>query len=132
MLVLTRRPQEQILLPTVPAAVRVIAARPNLVRLGIEAPPEVRVFRAEVYPGLAAEGFGPAPAARKPTWRDQLDSLRLGLAQLRRKLLRDRTPGPLAALARLDREFEALRQELQMSLDAPFAAEAPAIEVAVP
>ena len=48
MLVLSRRVQEKIYLPTVNVVVQVLAVGPNMVRLGIEAPPEVRVLREEL------------------------------------------------------------------------------------
>ena len=41
MLVLSRRLNERILLPTVPAAVQVVSIKPGVVRLGIEAPAQV-------------------------------------------------------------------------------------------
>jgi len=49
MLVLTRRPHERVLLPAILTAIEVTAIRPGLVRLGIEAPPEITVLREEVY-----------------------------------------------------------------------------------
>jgi carbon storage regulator len=48
MLVLTRRPGEQIVIAD-NIRITVVAAGPNKVRLGIEAPPEVTVDRLEVH-----------------------------------------------------------------------------------
>jgi carbon storage regulator CsrA len=48
MLVLSRQLNERIVLPTVPATIQVVAIKPNGVRLGIDAPLEVTVFREEV------------------------------------------------------------------------------------
>jgi carbon storage regulator CsrA len=59
MLVLTRRPNESIVFSGLGVTVRVIEVRGNSVRLGIEAPPSVRVFRAELLDPL---GKRPSPA----------------------------------------------------------------------
>lgn len=49
LLVLTRKVGESILLPDLGVTVTVIAAEGNRVRLGIEAPREVKVHREEVW-----------------------------------------------------------------------------------
>jgi carbon storage regulator CsrA len=59
MLVLTRRPNESIVFSGLGITVRVIEVRGNSVRLGVEAPPSVRVFRAELLDPLRVS---PAPA----------------------------------------------------------------------
>jgi carbon storage regulator CsrA len=46
-LVLSRRPHESIVLPDLGITVRVTAIRPGVVRIGIDAPREVRVTRRE-------------------------------------------------------------------------------------
>jgi carbon storage regulator CsrA len=48
MLVLTRKPHEKITLPTVGATIEVVQIKGGVVRLGIDAPPEVPVLRAEL------------------------------------------------------------------------------------
>jgi carbon storage regulator CsrA len=48
MLVLSRRLHEKILLPGLDIAVQVVAIKPGVVRLGIDAPPEVRICREEL------------------------------------------------------------------------------------
>ena len=48
MLVLSRRLNEKILFPGMSISVQVVAFKPGQVRLGIEAPPEVPVWREEV------------------------------------------------------------------------------------
>ncbi len=59
MLVLTRRLNERLLFPGLHTAIQVVSIKPGLVRLGIEAPEEVRVLREEV-PDRVAQ-WGPAP-----------------------------------------------------------------------
>ena len=47
MLVLTRRIDEKIVLPELGVTIEVVSIKGNSVRLGIEAPPEIRIARAE-------------------------------------------------------------------------------------
>ena len=54
MLVLSRKLKEKIVLPTVRTAIQVVEIKGGVVRLGIEAPPEVTILREEVV-GRAAE-----------------------------------------------------------------------------
>jgi carbon storage regulator len=49
MLVLSRKAGEQVLVPSCGVTVKVIAVKGNTIRLGISAPPEVNVFRGEVW-----------------------------------------------------------------------------------
>jgi carbon storage regulator len=62
MLVLSRRVSEKMVLPGLGVTVTVVAIKRGAVRLGIEAPPRVSVFREEVLQrdGTAA----PPPGAR--------------------------------------------------------------------
>jgi len=60
MLVLSRRLNERILLPTVPAAVQVVSIKPGVVRLGIEAPAQVPVLREELRPQPLAHALNGA------------------------------------------------------------------------
>ena len=91
MLVLSRRPNEKLVLPTVDVAVQVVKILGNVVRLGIEAPDHVAVYREELLrnraasnppggacparpaPG-AAEGQAPSSLARNQ-WERVLDGL---------------------------------------------------------
>src|ERR1700737_4809691 len=92
MLVLTRRLHETIVFPAFQTTVHVVSAQPHAVRLGVEAPAEVRVLTGEV----AERGVRPADvsSADEPPSLIQLDQLvqkrldiaRLGLTELRRRL----------------------------------------------
>lgn len=48
MLVLSRRPEEKIVIPGLGITIHVVAVKSGSVRIGIEAPPDVPVFREEV------------------------------------------------------------------------------------
>jgi carbon storage regulator CsrA len=67
MLVLTRRIQEKVVLPGLGVTIQVLAIKGGVVRIGIEAPMDVPIFRAEllnrsepsptpVEPDVAPEG----------------------------------------------------------------------------
>src|SRR5690242_18182391 len=106
MLVLARQLHERIVIPLIDTAIEVVAIRPGSVRLGIEAPPEVKVLRDELCAGRGAEG----------------DSTSLtGGAGLRRRLQR-----VLLALARLQRQTHTLP-----SLDVAVSLEEVIDEVAI-
>ena len=61
MLVLSRRLHEKIQFPGLNITVQVVGIKLGVVRIGIEAPPHVKIFRAEI---LAQP---PAPAATDTT-----------------------------------------------------------------
>jgi carbon storage regulator len=70
MLILTRRPRERIMIGNDPITVTVLAVNGNQVRLGVEAPPHVRVLREELLghkppaiPDAAASATPKAKAA---------------------------------------------------------------------
>ncbi len=125
MLVLSRRPDEKILLPTVPAVFTVISVQANLVRLGIEAPPNVPVLREELCrtgrSGLrraTVEPGGPAVAGDRHVVRDHLHNLVLGLTLLRVHLV-DCDPLVKQTIENLEEELQALRQAVTDDGPAP-------------
>ena len=65
MLVLSRRLNEKVVLPGLNVTVQVVSAKAGVVRLGIEAPPEVQVLRAELLacpaPDVRVTGRLPGP-----------------------------------------------------------------------
>jgi carbon storage regulator len=120
MLVLSRRPDEKILLPTAPAVIKVIAAQSNMVRLGIEAPAHVPILREELCVGSAALPLpGPADEAEGPLCspqlrhavRNRLNNLILGMTLLRMRLGKC-DPAARRTLDGLEAELEALRQQV--------------------
>jgi carbon storage regulator CsrA len=125
MLVLSRRPEEKILLPTVPAVIKVISSQAGLVRLGIEAPANVPILREEI---ARSERPRPADAIAEPGQpalrhfvRNRLNNLTLGLALLRMQLA-DADPVVRKTLEGLEEELEALRRQVAASTEAPFEA----------
>jgi carbon storage regulator CsrA len=94
MLVLARRPHERILIPAILTAIEVTAIKPGLVRLGIDAPPEVTVLREEVYRrGETGTDTLPAAAGAEARLvqlaqllRQRLHTLMLGLTLVRQQI----------------------------------------------
>jgi carbon storage regulator len=62
-LILTRRLNEQIVLPELEVTVRVVAIQGNAVRIGIAAPQQVRVLRQELLERSPAPAKGARAAA---------------------------------------------------------------------
>src|SRR3954447_24648573 len=80
MLVLARKCAEQISFPDHNIRVEVLAVRPGVVRLGVEAPPDVRVLRGEL-PDRVAEWGTDAETTKEPAPHNRLQAVtRQGLA----------------------------------------------------
>lgn len=122
MLVLSRRLDEKILLPTVPAIIKVISAQTGLVRLGIEAPSHVPILREELTrndknPGLpnVTDEVPPGDAMDlRPVVRNRLNNLILGLTLLRMQLV-DCDPVVRKTLDGLEEELQALRRQVLLT-----------------
>jgi len=122
MLVISRKPHEKIVIPAIRACIHVAAVQPGVVRVAINAPPEVAILRGELADRAAEWGQAvkpppvPAPVAqftlpdRRLRARLRLASMTLGLArlQLRAGLSRDAA----AALGKVHRQILALRRHL--------------------
>jgi carbon storage regulator CsrA len=63
MLVLSRRLNEKIVLPSLNLTIQIVALKPGVVRLGIEAPAAVKVFREEL---LQRDPSAPADLVAQP------------------------------------------------------------------
>lgn len=117
MLVLARRLNERILIPAIQAAIQVVGIQGGIVRLGIEAPADVKVFREEVVP----DGRPDTPPADAPPRREDLRQ-RLAesadeLSALRRQLRGKLPAAAAAALFRIDRELTELARRMRRPAD---------------
>lgn len=113
MLVLSRRLEEKVLLPTVPAIIKVISAQAGLVRLGIEAPSSVPILREELTRSdrskLPVVHIDPAAdAGPVDVVRTRIGNLLLGLTLLRVQLP-DCDPSVKRTLDGIEEELHALR-----------------------
>ena len=118
MLVLSRRPEEQILLPTVPALIKIISSNASLVRLGFEAPTDVPILREELTRDrslslASSEDESGSPPARH-SLRNRLNNLTLGVMKLRVQLA-DCDPVVRETLADIEAELQALRRAVRGS-----------------
>jgi len=123
MLVLSRRPDEKIILPTIPAVIKIIATQTGSVRIGIEAPAHVPILREELCQGEWArqpkgnEGDSAADGACPPhvgqALCNRLNNLILGLALLRMQLQEGAEPAVAKTLDGLDEQVESMRRCLK-------------------
>lgn len=125
MLVLSRKLNEKILLPGTHTAIQVIGIKPGVVRLGIEAPPEVVVLREEI-PDRSSE-WRAAPKT-VPVQEEKLKAVgdlaasrlkmaRAELAILRRQLQEGHMLEAEITLEKLDDDIRALRQRVRTETD---------------
>jgi len=126
MLVLARQRNERIVMPGIPATIEVVAVRPNGVRLGIEAPPEVVILREEV---LRRDGVPPTPRVKaepdaetrlaqvRHVLRNRLHAVALGLELLRRQPRDQPAPESESMLRRIEDEIRTLNEQLRLVLD---------------
>ena len=118
MLVLSSRVREKIVFPAFRTAIQVVAVQAGVVRLGIEAPEEVRVLR-EALPDREAE-WGPPPEAfaePSPLRLNQLVDRRLevarrGLRELRQRLRAGSAADAETILEKLDEDLHLLRRRV--------------------
>jgi carbon storage regulator CsrA len=121
MLVLTRRPNETIVLPASGVTVRVLSARTNAVRIGIEAPPEVTVLRGEVYDRQTPRSLPDASAPLRGLASRRVETARVGLAEAQRLLAAGRVAEAAETLQRIDEDLVLLERRLG-GVPAPHAA----------
>lgn len=111
MLVLTRRIQEKVVFPNVGITLEVLRIKGNFVKLGIEAPEQVKILRHEVYCQRQAECPEPAKPATCPEMlmvRDQLTAARGLLQQLQLELNSGKVEQATCSLKRLAEKFTQL------------------------
>jgi len=127
MLVLSRKLYQKVLLPTVDVSIKVVDIRGGVVRLGIEAPPEVTVLREEVADRSAEKADGKnlsAPPAAEPVRKELLHQLHerlrttgVGLALLSLELDAGLINDAKAALTQIRDDLRLLRLGLEGELD---------------
>jgi carbon storage regulator CsrA len=136
MLVLSRRVMEKIVLPGIDTTIQLLSTKQGHVRLGINAPPDVAVFREEVWDrrqtALPAKKPLEDSAARarlhefKHLLRNRLNAANLGLAVLRQQMLRGMRAEAESTLVKLEEDFRKLRHEAaevtEKTFDSPPAA----------
>jgi carbon storage regulator CsrA len=119
MLVLSSRVHEKIVLPGLHTSIEVVAIQPGTVRLGIEAPEEVRILRQGLPDRVAEWGPDPAAQADPPTLLQisqlldrRLEVARKGLEELRTRLRGGEAEDAETLLDKLDEDLHLLRRRL--------------------
>ncbi len=114
MLVLSRRPGQKVLFPSLGIAIEVLRSRGSVTRLGIEAPDDVPVVRDEVLAQTGATGNSLTVSSkdreRRHTWRNKLNHLMLKLQILQRQLELGQAGDPERNLAEVFSELTDLEQ----------------------
>ncbi len=111
MLVLSRRPNERILFPTLGIAVEITSVAKNVVRLGIEAPPSVAILRDE----LASDADNRPARNSKPAnhrLRNRLHTAALAIHLAQKQLQAGQEQAAGQTLNEALREYAELDQEL--------------------
>ncbi|OWK44541.1 response regulator [Fimbriiglobus ruber] len=127
MLVVSRKPNEKLVFPGIDTVVRVVSVKSNVVRLGIDAPPDVAVYREELLTRIAAsesaanEPHEPPAGSRefRHRLRNRLNAAAIGLALLERQQRAGMTEAAEATLARVNEEFSTLQGYVERMADPP-------------
>ncbi|VTS05509.1 response regulator [Tuwongella immobilis] len=123
MLVLSRRPNQRLVLPIINTSIQIVAIKPGVVRIGIDAPPDVAVFREEVLqqPAIAQRIATEIAAQRaelamdrelRHDLRNRLNATTVGLALLRKQIEIGQYDSTRDTLDRLEFELRAMRDSL--------------------
>lgn len=128
MLVLARQLNERIVMPTVPAAIEVVAIKPNGIRLGIEAPAEVTILREEILRRgkvsassllASAETDAQGQLQRvKQIVRNRLQGVAVGLDLIRRQIQDSGATELQGMLQRMEAEVRRIDEQLHALLSA--------------
>ncbi|MBL8793961.1 MAG: response regulator [Planctomycetia bacterium] len=127
MLVLSRRPEQRIVFPNLDISVEILQIKGNTVRLGVQAPPEVRVLREELHTPAAPGAFQPAAGKHwSHELRGRLNTAMMGLSLVEKQLqagyedeAQNTLQAALRALEALERAVsDAARADKQQSAPA--------------
>jgi carbon storage regulator CsrA len=122
MLVLSRRHNEKILLPTIGTTIEVLDIKGDRVRLGIDAPSDVTILREEL---AARQGYSPAAAKaaadvaaalarqQRHQLRNQLNAATIGVALARRQLQAGLVEQVAATLTKIGDGVQQLNQQME-------------------
>ncbi len=122
MLVLSRRPSEKILFPNLGISVEIIQTKGNTVRVGIEAPPEIRVLRDElaeqedfepIYSLSQSSDFSSIKSQQKDQLCQQIDEIGLAIALAQNQQRQGLTDNVDMALEQATERLQVLKNLLQ-------------------
>jgi carbon storage regulator CsrA len=121
MLVLSRRSNQKVLFPNINTAVQIVSVKGGTVRLGIEAPPEVRILREELQdPDKEWRTMAPPVESAerrvrelRHLLRNRLNVLTLGLGLLRQQAREGWSNDLEQTIAKMEEEMQMVRQRLE-------------------
>jgi len=127
MLVLSRKSNEKVVIPSINTVLQIVSIKAGTVRLGIDAPRDVEVFREEVLgqytreEGEDAAGKELARLLSRLLHRinNRLNGTSIGLALLRRQLDLGMTGEMTATLDKVEHELGGLKQTLDSLTQQP-------------
>jgi carbon storage regulator CsrA len=117
MLVLARRLNERIVIPCIQAAIQVVGIQGGIVRLGIEAPTDVKIFREEVVQDGRATASTDDVAPGPDDVRRRLANTARDLSELRSQLRGKLSASAAATLFRIDRDLGELARRIDRPAD---------------
>ncbi len=115
MLVLSRRQDDKIVFPNLGITVEILKIAGRCVRIGVEAPPDVRVLRHELADKLAQSTSSPITAqakSRDHRLRNRLNKATIGLQLAQKQLELGQLDGADQTLAKVLSEFQTLDDDL--------------------
>jgi CheY-like chemotaxis protein/sRNA-binding carbon storage regulator CsrA len=115
MLVLSRRPGQKVLFPSLGVTIEVLRSRGTVTKLGVEAPDDVPILRDEVLTRQSAAAdtvaaTTPTDRERRHAWRNKLNLLMLKLQLLQRELDLGEPDEPEQRLAQVISELTDLEE----------------------
>lgn len=119
MLVLSRRLNEKIVFPTINTTLKIVSMKSGVVRVGIDAPEHVPVYREELLADLPPTEPEPDLRTVLHQVNNRLNSSTIGLALLRRQLELGRYSDMAGTINRLDEEVALLRETVAVAEKSP-------------
>jgi carbon storage regulator CsrA len=121
MLVLSRRTNEKVLLPSIDTVIEVVSIKGRTVRLGIKAPPQVPILREELQRCAVQRGATPPPAdaaesrlrGLRHLLRNRLSVTTVGLGVLRQQARAGLNAEMERTIAKIEEDMQLLRQRLE-------------------
>lgn len=116
MLIISRRPQEAIVFPTIGITVRVVRVADKVVRIAVDAPRAVPVFRGELLqspaPGQAGDALEEAARRARHDLLGRLNAATVGLHLARKQIEKGHPDGADSTLQQALQALEGLEKEL--------------------
>jgi carbon storage regulator CsrA len=129
MLVLSRRPGQKIVFPDIQTAVQIVSVKPGVVRVGVEAPEHIGVYREELleradFQAMETQGgTTPDDKVQQLTHllNNRLNASTLGLALLRRQLELGQTSAMLETLDKIESNLKDIQKRAERLHATPLA-----------